>query len=180
MLKYLWACALTITTTLSAELIGNLDFQFPPSRYEWILLTDDALLRNFISFFTNESIIDDSVSTQIFTHREGDALEILWVVQDNDAIAMDDDQQIENESNGNECCETIRRLFPNHGWQSFEIHEDLAIYGLSDGTSNLLHGYARSIEEGSQNTVIFYLSTSVETEQSRAMWLHALESATLR
>lgn len=174
MLKYLWACALAITTTLSAEPLGNIDFQFPPSKYEWKLLTDDTLIKNVISPCPADEFLED-FAVKVMIHREGDALEILYVIQTTDTGDFDEE---EDEEDAIESKALIHRLFPNHEWMFSEIHEDLVTYGLYDGTTDLFHGYARNYERDNQATVLIYFTTALETEQNRALWLHALESAT--
>jgi hypothetical protein len=218
MLKHIWLCtACLLGSSLAAETIGNVEFQFPPSNYEWRVLVDDSILENATLFDGDDDDFyeddeDDFVSStdyqwgtplddeddddfvgeksrfKMFTHREGDALEIFVAYQDNDPMDEDDeDDKLDTlESVQEELNHSINRYLPNH---KFIIHsvidtdeDGFAEWELNDGIQDIMHGFTRVIKtkvdgEMKSLTVLGYLTTSVRSEYNRSVWTNALNQA---
>jgi len=193
--------------TLVGETIGNLEFDFPPSKYEWKLLLDS----NTFDFSDDDDDDDDdfsssdyqwgqpvdasgedldaeSPSLKVFTHREGDALEIFVALIDTDPEADDDDEEEPDtlEEIQAQIDEALNEHFPNHRMILISATETddggSAEWELSDGTNNLMHGYTRYFEikkGGDLEALAFlsYLTTAEHSEYNRSLWTNVLNQA---
>lgn len=191
MLKYLWIYAACLWgMQLSAETVGNIEFQFPPSNYDWKILVDsqfynDALFSreedDFLGDEDDDEFFEENNHFKFFTHREGDALEILIVLQtpvDED----DEDEEIDTLFTAQKKIDKwLNRYLPNHrldllNWE--ELKENGFVdWELNDGQLDLMHGYVRHFKKDDDTCILFYLTTGLRTEYSRAIWIQTLNNA---
>lgn len=225
MMKHIWMCAACLLgSSLTAETIGNVEFQFPPSNYEWKLLIDDSSLDQFIGSYVDDDFDDDEDDDlaykwgtdddddddyddeedfddeeesfsqflyKVFTHREGDALEIFVAHQsfdsDDDFDDLDKGNFYNLETAQEDLNTTINRLFPNHKviLHAIEDHQTGAYveWELNDGTQDLMHGYTRVIfvnENGVPRvTSLSYFTTASATEYNHHVWTNVLNQIRL-
>jgi hypothetical protein len=161
-------------SSLTAEIIGNIEFQFPPSNNEWKILLDDSILEKIPSFedideedfqlrsdyqwgepLSNEDVEDVLVSQpsrfKTFTHREGDALEFFVAYQDNNPEWDEEDDKIDSiESAQKNLDEWINAYMPNHKFVLNSLldsdDESFGEWELNDGTQDIMHGYTRILK----------------------------------
>jgi hypothetical protein len=183
MLKYI--LALMVSGPLLAETIGHVEFQFPPSQFEWRLLADqDSICNLFKSEDEDEEESDDLefVGFKMFTHREGDAMEIFMAVQ----IKDDEEDEIQTlESAQRQMNETFNRILPNHKFiiQSYQKDENGAFVEMevNDGVQDMMHVFTRALvarnEEGKLQTVLSYMTTAQKSEHNRLLWTEVLNQA---
>ncbi len=170
--------ACLLGSALSAESIGDVEFQFPPSNYEWKLFIDHDFYSEFRK--DEEEFSEESEAlVKIFTHREGDALELFVAAQfqNND----EEDELDTLMSAQKEIDESLNCFLPNHHWQllSFEEskEEGFCEWELNDAFLDLVHGYSRVLQKDGITTVLFYLTTAVRTEYNRVIWSNILKQA---
>lgn len=180
MLKHLWIyAACLLGSGLSAETIGNIEFEFPPSNYEWNVLADDQFYSDF--FGEGEAPPDNEASAKFFTHREGDALEILIASQFQGDDDDDDDQMSTLVAIQKELDETLNSFFPNHRLVALNYLESdtdgFFEWELNDGSVDIMHGYCRAFLEGNRYTALSYLTTALMTDHNRAIWTNTLNQA---
>lgn len=206
MLKHVWLCAVCLLGgPLVAETVGNVEFQFPPSNYEWRLFADDSSFEN--NFMDDDEDFDlpsdyqwgtpldddkeDSLdvrpNVKLFTHREGDALEIFVAYQDNDPDCDDEEDEVDTlESVQMEIDQELNQLLPNHRLilrSLVDNKEDgFADWELNDGTQDIMHGYTRIFRikgaDGVERFIMLgYLTTALQTEHNRSVWTNVLNQA---
>lgn len=185
MLKYAWAfAACLLGTQLSAETIGNVEFQFPPSNYEWKLLFDESFFQ--IALGEDEVIGEglqedrEDYKMKIFTHREGDALELFVALQ----VATDEEDDEEETSLASaqkNLDEAFNQYFPHHRISLIQLTdmngEGFAEWELIDPNSELFHCYARGLKKEGKTAVLVYFSTALKTEHNRVLWTQVLNDA---
>ncbi len=183
MLKTLWiyiACLWGVH--LAAETIGDVEFQFPPSNYDWNLFVDDQFFKEWPSDDEGDLSLDKTL-LKLFTHREGDALELFIAIQ---SPKEEDDDDEEDEFNSleatQEFLDTYLNLYlPNHklvlsDWNNLAAEGFVSIE-LRDSQNDLMHGYLRSVEKNYVNTCLLFLTTAIRTESNRALWTQTLLQA---
>lgn len=190
MIKHIWLSFLCLTFgPLAAETVGNVEFQFPPSNYEWKILFDQG-------FFIDKGIVDededrlDTPEMKVFTHREGDALELLFVLNDREyADDEDDDEEMDTiEIAQKELDEELNQFFPNHRLILNYLKDDIENengfleWELNDGNIDIVHGFTRAFmstdDRGVKSlTMISYLTTAVKSEYNRIVWTDVLNQA---
>ncbi|MBX7067362.1 MAG: hypothetical protein K1X28_09035 [Parachlamydiales bacterium] len=181
MLKTIWICAACLWGAhLSAESIGNVEFQFPASNYDWKVLMEKGSAK---AFFAPEEDEEECCDCQfkLLTHREGDALEVVIAMQH----PLDDDEKDDEPDTlatfQEHLDENLNQYLPNHRLTllQFEDFGDEAFleYELNDGSVDVMHGYARYFRKGDSSTFILYLTTAVQTEYNRAVWTQVLNDA---
>lgn len=206
MLKHVWLCAASLLGgPLMAETVGNIEFEFPPSNYEWRLFADDSTFEN--SFMDDddddfdlppdyqwgtsldndeEDSLDARPNAKIFTHREGDALEIFIAYQDNSPDYDEDDELDTLESIQMEIDQGLNQFLPNHQFILRSLvdtqEEGFADWELNDGIQDIMHGYTRIFkingDEGASRFIILgYLTTALQTEHNRLVWTNVLNQA---
>lgn len=183
MLKYI--LALMVSGPLLAETIGNVEFQFPPSQFEWKLLVDkDTVCNLFKCEDEAEEESDDfeCIGFKMFTHREGDALEMFMAMQ----IKDDEEDEIQTlESVQRLMNETYNRFLPNHKFivQSYQEDERGGFVEMefNDGVQDVMHAFTRSLvvktEEGKLQTILSYMTTAQRSEHNRILWTDVLNQA---
>ena len=199
---WIWAACLSVSPLLS-ETIGDVAFQFPPSNYEWRLLFSSDSFGNLFAeeedededfelypdtFEWGETENDVSLA-KLFTHREGDALELFAAMQyviDNDDIDENEEGLDTLERAQKEVDQLLHSVLPNHrivflNFQDGE-NEGLIEWALNDGLQNLMHGYSRFFTQTEADgqkmvTLLGYLTTAVRTEYNRSLWTQVLSQA---
>lgn len=177
-----------LSLPLAAETIGNVEFQFPPSNFEWKLLADDHNRfcdddgKEEFSIDEDEDFpCENEQIFKFFTHREGDALELFIATQMPDT-AEDDDEDDEPDtlfSLQKRLDETLNQYFPNHKLILLNVtnncDEGFAEWELNDGAQDVMHGYSRAFKKNGSLTVLCYLTTAVRTESNRFLWTQVLD-----
>lgn len=209
MLKHIWICAACfVGSSLAAETIGSIEFQFPPSNNEWRIFVDDSIIENGL-FSDDDDDEDFEISAdyqwgtplddeddfdyepsrfKLFTHREGDALELFIAYQDNSPEGdEDDDSEIDTlETIQKELDESLNKYLPNHRLIIHSVTDNrtdgFVEWELNDGIQDIMHGYTRFImkktgDDVGSITMLGYLTTSVRSEYNRALWTNALNQA---
>jgi len=190
MMKQIWMYAVCLLgAPLAAETIGNVEFQFPPSRYEWKLLLDEQTLNDFVSFVDedesepyseNEEALEENLNLKIFTHREGDALELFIAMQ---AVDYDFENDVETLNIiQSEVDVALNQFFPNHKFivHAYSENRDGGFieWEINDGIQDIMHGYSRGLfvnENGVPRvTTLCYFTTARTTEHNRIMWAEML------
>ena len=150
---------------------------FPPSQYEWKELFSESFFQ--IPAFQSEQ----TPKYRLFTHREGDALELFLTFQ----FPLDPEDMEEDETETlltiqQALDENINSLFPNHHLKVLQYEEDrdensISEWGLFDENTELLHGYARCLSSKDSYTYLFYLTTALPTEENRTLWTQFLNES---
>lgn len=204
MLKHIWLCAACLLGgPLAAEAVGNVELQFPPSNYEWRLFADDSILGS--SFFDDEDDFDVPPDYQwgtplddeeedcdakpnfkMFTHREGDALEI-FVAYSSDPDCDEEDDEVETlEIAQMEIDQILSQFLPNHRVILRSVVSDkesgFVDWELNDGMQDIMHGYSRIFkakrDDGVERLIVLgYLTTAIQTEHNRSVWTNVLNQA---
>ncbi|MGB7978082.1 MAG: hypothetical protein WCF19_02850 [Chlamydiales bacterium] len=194
MMKEIWlSVAGLIGAPLAAETIGNIEFQFPPSNYEWKLLVDQEFFFDYCrdnddqgdeEILPEESLDcdDEDLEMRIFTHREGDALEVLIAINDSCIDDEEEDELDTLEIVQKQLDEMINQFLPNHKViiTNYSEHQDSMFveWEIRDGSQELFHGLARGLrekKEGMQNfALISYHTTALKTEANQHIWTEAL------
>lgn len=184
MLKNIWICAACLFgTQLCAESIGNVEFQFPPSNYDWKILMDNQSAEAF--FGADEEGDCDDCHFKLLTHREGDSLEVVIAMQspiDSDNDEDDDEDEPDTlAAFQEELDENLNQYLPNHRLVVLQLEdfgdEGFLEYELNDGSVDVMHGYARYFQKGDSATFLLYLTTALQTEYNRAVWTAVLNDA---
>jgi hypothetical protein len=187
-MKAVWFCvASLIGSSLVAENVQNLEFHFPPSRYEWQPLLDENQ-HLFPDDDEDESAVGPEIKMKVFTHREGDALE--WFVsaftekQEKSEIDEDDDEEgDEDRDESTIALEWVNSFLKNHQFRilSKEVidGEEYVEWEFADGFQDLVHGYGRSIETDQGTYGLAYFTTALRNEYNRSIWMDVLSKATI-
>jgi len=173
--------ALLAAFPMYSETVGNVEFQLPPSNYEWRVFMEDTPLK-------------------IFTHREGDALEIFSAISV-PTVEPDEEASPENMAgltpvkqlfnmDGSQASsfqfvqQSLNRLgflFPNHKLVLLNLEEsdDNCLFGWEcyDGVQDILHGYVRAFRTTEGIAVLHYITTAPYSETNRVMWTRILNRA---
>lgn len=185
MLKYAWVfAACLLGTQMSAENIGNVEFQFPPSNYEWRLLMDENFFQVHLADdeVLGEGLEEDyeDYKMKIFTHREGDALELfvaLEVTTDEEA----DGEESTLASAQKNLDEVFNQYFPHHRISLLQLTdmngEGFAEWELTDSNYELFHCYARGLKKEGKTAALVYFTTALRTEHNKALWTQVLSDA---
>lgn len=183
MFKYAWVFAACLWgAQLPAETIGNVEFQFPPSNYDWKLFMDENFFQVHLS--PDESVGEgleedcEDCLVKLFTHREGDALELFMALQLTDEDEDDDDTLLAVQK---QLDESFNQYFPNHRLSLLQLTEmkgeGFMEWELRDLDCDLLHGYGRGLKKDGKSTSLFYFTTALRTEHNRALWTQVLNDA---
>lgn len=170
-IKNMFSAQDTEDQDFAEEIAADLDESFPsdtPAKVEITRSTDSASVMDQIHF-------------RMFFHREGDALEIFTVQQ----LLSDGDDDEDDEMDTLETAQlaingVFEKFFPNH-----KIHllsgtengkEGFCDWELTDGTQDLMHGYAKGIEhtDGKKITILSYMTTALRTEHNQMLWTNLL------
>lgn len=204
-MKYLLIPALWLMSCpLRAETVGNVEFQFPPSQHEWKLLVGQDFFFGCCKdeefdeeefdepdLYTEEAVEKPDLNEErikLFTHREGDALELFFAVQ----MPLDPDNEEDDEIDTvetvqlqlNEC---INSFLQNHKFIVNQVIDEknggFVEWEFNDGTYDIMHGFSRvrikKTEQGLAQsfTVLSYLTTGCKSEQNRMVWTDVLNQA---
>lgn len=195
-MKHILMCATCFFgAPLVAETIGNVEFHFPPSNYEWKLLIDESLFNDYFeaaqsNFEDEEDLVNQEEGVvyevddeeegsaaehyfKIMTHREGDALELFAAVQTFDPSDDETDEEFDTlESSREKLDKTFNQFFPNHKLILHAFEDDVtggyADWELSDGDQDIMHGYTRIItvnENGAPRTTILSYFTTANATE---------------
>ena len=174
-----------LATRLGAETIGNVEFQFPPSIHEWKFFVDDRFYSQIFAGeegFSEDEKEETSPLVKVFTHREGDALEIFCAMQ----VAADEEDEEDTDeetlaSIQQDLNEHLNRLFPHHRVTLLSLTEwkddGFCEWELHDGSVDLMHGYTRGFKKDNTFVVLSYLTTAARTEYNQALWTNVLNEA---
>lgn len=190
-MKHLWiSLASLMALPLCAETSGRISYELPPSHHEWKLLIDDQVFAN--SFGLDGE--DDKPGTfQIFTHREGDALEVLFHIdleQDEEGVSMDEilfSNSLSDSDAPNALLEEklnrLGFLFPNHRTVPLDLEKKEDGYLFSwiweDGNLDLAHGVTRVIKTNQGISILQYFTTAAWNEQNLEKWIRVLDQASV-
>lgn len=208
MLKHIWICAACfVGSSLAAETIGSVEFQFPPSNNEWRIFVDDSIIENS-AFFDDDDDEEFEISAdyqwgtplddedelesvpsrfKLFTHREGEALEIFIAYQDNSPDWDEEDDEVDTlEAAQKGLDESINKYLPNHRMILHSLtdrgEDGLVEWELNDGIQDIMHGFTRIFAtkvggDLESLTILGYLTTSPRSEYNKALWTNALNQA---
>ena len=180
MRKLCFAALCLFGGALSAETIGNVEFQFPPSPYSWVLMTDTS------TYPMLEEGDEVPFAMKMYTHKVGDTLEFFT------ATTFFDEEGEEDAGDDSEPFETSRfaqlfindllgAYFPNHRITISNLTETrdagLLEWEMSDGVQLILHGVCRYLRTNQKDVILNYTTTSSKTAQNTALWLDALNEA---
>lgn len=182
MRAWILSSLLLMGTHLFGETFANVEWEFPPSNFEWRPLVEKNLC-NTPGFGDDEAPFR---SFKVFTHREGDALEIFFLC----AIdASDDDDELEVLE---ECQKEVDGLFnvffPNHKMHLISLNDEpreaSCEWELGDEKHDLMHGMTRIFKHQANEalkvyTLFGYCTTALRTEQNAALWRTTLNQARL-
>lgn len=183
MLKNIWICAVCFAAAhLSAESIGTVEFQFPPSNYDWKIFMDNMSLQNLFSPYESDEEACEASYLKLFTHREGDSLEIFVAMQSPNNEDIDDDNEIDTLASAQEeLGKSLNQYLPNLRFNILDLKDfgddGFVEYELHDGSIDVMHGYARYFLKESSWTFLLYLSTALQTEHNRILWTQVLNDA---
>lgn len=171
------ALFLTFCLPLLAQKIGDLEVDLPPSKHPWHLLVDPTIANQLLlGDEDDEDSTEDEPSIELFlfTHREGEAFELLTLLQIPQEEALSPPENLpENLPEG-----LFGQLFPNH---RFDIVVDTDPYkphswGFSNATDCLMHGVSRLIRGKDKNYILSYSTTASPNEQTLALWKSVLQN----
>ncbi len=185
---WIWAACL-ISGSLTAEIVGDVEVQFPPSNYEWRHFGDVPGLT--ISWDDEEWIDDeeeeeecDAPLLSYFTHREGDALEIFVSTQFETDEEESEGEEENLESAQNEIDQILNQFLPNHKfvlnrYVDLGNDEGFMSFEFNDGAQDLIHGYVRAFHDQTEErmAVLIYLTTALKSERSEMVWTEVLNQA---
>lgn len=198
MIKHLWiSAACLLASPLLADASGSVEIKFPPSNYEWRLLLDsDSLYDSYkeyddgedLSEKTEEEDLHVEGTFKIFTHREGDALELFSTFVVDEPEDDEDEETDALEAAQQRIDKALNQFFPNHRFILNMLSDDeesgFAAWEFHDGTQDLLHGFTRSFQHtiGEENKIVVlsYMTTAAKTECSRMVWTEVLNQARFR
>jgi hypothetical protein len=172
-------------SSLAAETIENVEFQFPPSIHEWVLLTDTS------TFDEEEEV---SCYARIYTHKAGNALEFFTTAysphetfdDENDGDNDDFDQALQNIYTAPGLAQTfmndlIMPYFPNHRislTQATDTDEEAFLeWEIDDGFQSIVHGLSRVLKREGNEVLLSYMTTASKDEQNTALWKETLGQA---
>lgn len=159
---------------LLALTVRNVEVPLPPSNYEWRQLTDNTTLSNAFLPLPDD-LPDEENGYQVFTHREGDALELFTVAYytDTDENDLDTMQEVQG---------LLKLCFPNHRLIVTAVSEEgkTAEWEYNDGHLDLMHGFTGIITgEKGRNIILSYSTTAQKGECNRFTWQQVLTQARL-
>lgn len=167
-------------SALSAETIGDVDFQFPPSPYNWVLLTDTS---TYPPLEGGEKI---PLHIKMYTHKVGDVLEFF------SATTLFDEEAEEEESEETEQFHTsefaqlfindlLGNYFPNHRISITNISEEkdagFLEWEIDDGVQLIFHGVCRYMRVNQKDYILNYTTMGSKTPQNIALWIDTLNQA---
>lgn len=173
---------------LCAHTIGNLEFELPPSQHEWTLFMNQATLTKLMEMGEGEEVEPIKERFQLYTHREGDALEILCVAHIEEAQPMSLQEMMADDIGSEESThigmqkmyDKLFAVFPNHRLVITDCQETenelFSAWELSDGATDVMHGYSRGFKSEKGVTVFTYMTTVVQNETNRSLWTSALNA----
>jgi hypothetical protein len=178
MKKFCILIAMFIANAVNAERIGDVEFEFPKSDQEWVLLTDSHS-------FTGLEEIKDSFHIKFFTHRNGDALELLTMVQmieDNYVDAEEEEEPFQTAQFAEIFInDLLKETLPNHQINISKFKENrkegFVEWEVSDGIQQVIHGISRLLNTKNNTILISYLTTAIKTEENTALWTDLLLKA---
>ncbi|MBU6384050.1 MAG: hypothetical protein KGQ49_05425 [Verrucomicrobia bacterium] len=180
MFKYVTIfAACLLGSQLSADIIGDVEVQFPPSNYEWQVLIDQDYVKDLVPYCPTEEM----GQFQVLTHREGDAFEIFIALQ---APVDEEEDEEDCESESLACCqqeinEQLNRYLPNHQFVLLNLNdsnnEGTLEYALYDRSVDLMHGYARHFQKDGTSIFLLYQTTALASEYNKAIWTRVLNEA---
>ncbi|HEX2582524.1 MAG TPA: hypothetical protein VHL30_00210 [Chlamydiales bacterium] len=178
MRKFYFIIACIFGGALTAETIGNVEFEFPPSTSDWVLLTDSN------AYCPVEENSGDTIQIKIYTHKVGDALEFFTV-----ANILEQEEEEETEEEKFQTAEYAQRFvndllaayFPNHRIAFTAFTEDendgFLEWELNDGMQQIFYGLCRSLKVKEGAIVLSYMTTASKTLENSAVWREALYQA---
>ena len=165
-------------SSLFSETLANYAFEFPPSNYEWKLLMDQD---SFLAEIEEEGVEEDTDAPifKIFTHREGDALEVFGAFSM--AKEADEIEKVELESAEfvqNQLNDHLGKVFPHHKPLILNLQdsdkESFVEWEWNDGLQDIVHGYSRVLKLGSDVATFSYFTTAAKNECNRHIWTQVL------
>lgn len=170
---------------LSAEIIGNVEFQFPPSSYDWVLFNEynigDAESED--KHGDDDSLPIHNLSYKIYTHKAGDALELFTAVW----FPQDEEEEDDDESETAQMVETflneqMSAYFPNHRIKIARFDETkeggFIEWEINDGVQAILHGLGRFLKVPSSGSALLnYSTTANKSEENGQLWTDTLYQA---
>jgi len=176
-LCFMFACL--FGSALLAETSGVAEFQFPPSAYNWVLLTDTS------QYPTSDDVVLP-FQLKIYTHKVGDVLEFFSVVSMDMPADEDDDEDEEDAMETSEFTQSVINqmltgYFPNHKIAILNLvdEEESAFveWEMNDGVQPLLYGIARGLDLDDKKIVLSYMTTATKSFENTALWTNVLQEA---
>jgi hypothetical protein len=171
--------AVVFGCALAAETVGNVEFHFPATTNEWVLLTDSSAYPNSIEF-------PMPITVKMYTHKTGDALEFFtaaYVIDDEDD---DDEEDAEEPFQTAEFTQmflndVIKPYFPNHQITITRLtetgDEGFAEWELTDGVQVILHGLCRALAPNGNSVLLGYMTTAAKSAVNTDLWSATLLEA---
>lgn len=183
MRKYLFTLlCLGLAVPGFSETIDNLEFHFPPSHYDWNLLfesenpldEDEEFWDDDDGFWDDEDDEDFDGKVKVFTHREGDALELFFAM----AIDSDEANLAETDFELKMMSLTFSKYFSNYNC-TFTAHEKEGEFAfnweISDQQVDLMHGLSRCIKANGKMYALLFFTTAEKSQESDNLWKNVLE-----
>jgi hypothetical protein len=191
MLKKLCLSAACLTAgPLLALTVNDVELNLPPSNYEWKLIADSGSVSRMLK---NPLAPDDvkSVHFKLFTHREGDALEMLAVTLFDNFDDGDDEKEEKSEAPlataQAKMDEHINHYLLNHQILINSLCVDpqtkdgVVEWEWNNGNEDLMHGFTRvfSLQQGdkTRRALLSYSTTALKSEHNRFTWTEAFNQA---
>src|SRR5277367_1222131 len=142
MRKFYFIIACMFCAGLAAGTTGSVEFHFPPSADDWILLTDTS------AYCPPEKGDEMPFNVKIYTHKAGDALEFFIMASTFDEDDEDEDTEDEPFQTAEYAQlfinDLLRVYFPNHRIAIANLketsNEGFLEWELNDGVQQVFHG----------------------------------------
>jgi len=164
---------------IAAETIGNVEFEFPPSPYEWVLFTDTSTYSN-----------PEPITVKMYTHKVGNTLEFFSATTLFDEEGdVDEEDDLDDDAEPFPTSEFAQRFindlfggyFPNHRISISNLtetnDEGLLEWEMSDGVQMIFHGICRYMRVNQKDVILSYATISPKTAENSAIWIDTLNRA---
>ncbi len=176
MRKYLSIIACLSVSALTAELIGDVEFQFPPSIQEWTLVANE-----------NSFCPLENSQLKVYTHEEGNSLEFFVAVHalDNKTLDLEEEDR-EPLLQIKELVqvfidEQLKAYLPDHKISLTQLDEENGKISIAWELSNtlrpVLYGLGLAFEEKGHLVVLQYMTTAIKTPENVKSWKQVLDQA---
>jgi hypothetical protein len=177
MRKFCLILACLFSGALAAETIGNVEFEFPPSTYNWVLLTDTSAYSS-----------PEPIAVKMYTHKVGNNLEFFSATAmfDTEAEMVEEEYQDAEPFHTSEFAQLFINdlfggYFPNHRISITNLSETndagLLEWEMSDGVQVIFHGICRYMRVDQKDVILSYATIASRTAENSALWIDVLNRA---